>query len=87
MPVLNTGHIAAETANEFDAHGDKVLWCICAPYECGWFISVQSDYDSTELSLPPDLRFLFKWALAKGYDWLRLDCDGDIVASLPLYAW
>ena len=42
MPVLNTGHIAAETANEFDAHGDKVLWCIC---------------------------------------------DGDIVASLPLYAW
>jgi hypothetical protein len=36
---------------------------------------------------PADLFALYHWARRGGFDWIRLDADGDQVAGLLVYDW
>lgn len=35
--------------------------------------------------IPSDLADCFRWAWAEGFEWIRFDSDGDVVASLSVF--
>jgi hypothetical protein len=34
--------------------------------------------------IPPDLANCFRWAWGNGFEWIRFDTDGDVIADLPV---
>lgn len=35
--------------------------------------------------IPTDLAGCFRWAWGNGFEWIRFDIDGDVIASLPTF--
>ncbi|GAB1408616.1 hypothetical protein MASR1M8_25350 [Thermomonas brevis] len=35
--------------------------------------------------IPADLADCIRWAWSEGFEWLRFDLDGDVIASLPVF--
>lgn len=89
VPVISTAHLTQATGVKLTQDGDTNLWTVCAPYEHGWFLYMQSDLTALDSDTPPDLLDLFKWAKTDGrnFDYVRLDCDAGAVEGLPLYNW
>jgi hypothetical protein len=83
IPVLSTGHVSGAT---MESLGNAGVQCTTvATYMQGAFIMVPD----AELCMgaPDDLLAVFDWARKHGYDWVRLDADGDTIEELPSYAW
>jgi hypothetical protein len=36
---------------------------------------------------PSEFSDIFAWARKHGYQWVRIDADGDVVDELPSYDW
>lgn len=90
VPVLSTGHISQTTMKSITTGYIKTL---CNEtdfllYEEGVFISIYEDFDiDKSRCLPEDFKALLAWARSLGYNWVRLDRDGDYVDSLKVYEW
>lgn len=90
MITISTAHIRKETADDLGSTMNTryVGWMQWFSYydkaDYGWFIP--TDYVEFEM-LPKDLADCIRFALRHGCDWLCLDCDGEIVDSLPTYEW
>lgn len=93
MPVISTAHIKQETSAWLT--NQKNRYIVAAKYPEGFFVSILDDmYDlgETELRItypevPTELMNTLLWAHRKGYYWVRLDCDGDIIEELPTFEW
>lgn len=92
--VLATGHVTHATMDLLELGTDSLYggrgWPAMSigSYPHGVFMTVPPLYLEEEYTnLPPDLRAVCDFARAKGCDLLRLDADGDIVDTLPLYQW
>ena len=86
VPVLSTRHITPDLAELLNNLGSSP-----APWdqevigiEGGWLLYVGSN-EATDV--PEVLAPLFAWTASLGYEWLRLDQDGDVIADLPAYDW
>jgi hypothetical protein len=83
IPVIATNHITESTAKDLEKQGDANPWTMCAPYEYGFFYAQDQPVEGT----PQDLAAVMSWARTQGYQWVRLDADGDAVDGLPSYVW
>lgn len=86
VPVLSTGHVTRELAELLNNLGRSP-----APWgqevidiEGGWLLYVGAN-EATDV--PDVLKPLFAWTASLGYEWLRLDQDGGVIAGLPIYDW
>lgn len=41
----------------------------------------RTEYDD----IPSDLADCFRWAWGEGFEWIRFDADGDVIASLSVF--
>lgn len=87
VPVLSTGHISVATRQRFESEGDANPWCHVAGFEYGYFISIPTEWEHAVPPVPADLQALFRWASQRGFAWVRLDSDGEVVAGLPSFSW
>ncbi len=88
MPVISTGHITRSTNDLLTADQLSPSVASCAGYEHGFFLSVPITTTSTkEQPIPDDLAIVWAWARVNGFQWLRLDADGDEVEGLPTHDW
>ena len=80
-------------------HLDKVTWAKLTDdrnvfdlyrivYDRGVFVFA---YDEDTLltqqdfeDIPSDLSNCFRWAWKEGFEWIRFDTDGDVIADLPV---
>lgn len=74
---ISTAHLPSDSAiDEADL--------LAAPYEYGWFLYMESEATGGR---PEWYEAIRQWAKALGYDWIRLDADGNEVEGLPTYQW
>ena len=45
--------------------------------------ALQGDADYEDI--PTDLAECIRWAWSEGFEWLRFDLDGDVIAGLPVF--
>lgn len=83
IPVVSTGHIPAEVREKLDA-SSMPYGLYSASYPDGWFIACGENGDDDE-GLPEPLAAVLQWARKAGYEWVRLDTDGDEIDGLPTY--
>lgn len=100
LPIISTAHLTQEVANVLSTEGNKNPWCICAAWEYGFFVHLD-DLEAREvdgLKIPQCLIDVRDWLRSKNLpcisqgvttraDWVRIDCDADPVADLPVYDW
>jgi len=84
MPVISTCHITAATDRIMQDQGDQNPWTYIAPYSEGAFMYIQSEDMEGQ---PTEFSDIFAWARKHGYQWVRIDADGDVVDQLPSYEW
>lgn len=92
VPVISTGHVSPKTRAWLDHISEEMvldpqrlqtsLLLIVAPYDAGWFMR---SFEGRREMLPVDLAAVLAWAKKKGYDWIRLDADGDYVDGLNVF--
>jgi len=85
VPVITTAHLDAQTAATLTAQGDGAFGMTLAPYQEGFFIWAATE--SVSDNCPECLRAVCAWARRLGFDWVRLDSDGDHVVDLPTFEW
>jgi hypothetical protein len=67
------------------------MWTIIERYRCDfgggrWVVAKvegPGSYDDTF----PSLRGVFAWARERRFDYVRFDCDSDLIEGLPHYDW
>lgn len=86
--VISTGHVTAATARLLDETPSPQWPCVGGCYGTfGWFLCVHEQNGLGADAIPEDLFAAMTWARGEGFDYLLLDCDGDLVDGLPSYAW
>lgn len=93
VPVISTGHITAEDAQQLDhdaasGHPSPVMGALCN--ECGWLLSIDDDLVEIPDQWPgysPQFHHVIKTFHTLGYQYLRLDSEGDTVPGLPEFEW
>ena len=87
-PVINIIHL--DKATRIKLSGDRNVFDLYRfVYERGVFVfacdeatlHMQSDCED----IPAELADCFRWAWGKGFEWIRLDTDGDVIAGLPVF--
>jgi hypothetical protein len=84
LAVISTGHVSKETAELFNStHREK--WPACGgPFNVfGWFMYIDPYADDT----PDDLKIVFTYLDAQGFEYVLFDCDASCVTDLPLFEW
>jgi hypothetical protein len=83
MPCISTAHI---TQSEADALTAGTGWATRISYtnwhDYGFICFVQAQLDA-----PPAFSALMDWARDHGWEFIRLDQDGETVEQLPTYEW
>lgn len=85
MLDMSTGHITKETNDKL--LNDDVNIAYYHKPECGFLISVPEDAEDVEGILPEDLERCLQFARERGFQWINLDCDGEVIKELPVYNW
>lgn len=90
MLTISTAHISRETAATLDFDDDTLAWeCCISIYKkenYGWLIYA-SDAETEDPDMPDDLGACIRLARKNDCEWLCLDCDGEILETLPTYDW
>jgi hypothetical protein len=87
--TISTAHVSKETASRLDDADGFSYECWLSIYnkqDYGWWILVDSaDLEADDM--PDDLAACI--CLARKYDceWLCLDCDAEVLETLPTYDW
>lgn len=80
--VISTKHVTEETMRDPDERLNQNVGCAMP---CSALVSVWAPEDDEYY--PEDVRPIAKWGREHGFDWFRLDSDGDVIAELPTYEW
>lgn len=86
--VLATTHLSIATAALLDswtnghAHEAPI---IVARNARGWFVATRQADAAREFSLPNDLLEAIRLARSRGIGLLHFDCDGPVLAELPVH--
>lgn len=90
-PVISTRHLKQATLEALQANSPQhanEFGFYTMPTDCGAMVYCS---DAGELEgdpeVPEDLRACLAWNLEQGYEWLRFDESGDVIAELPQYDW
>jgi hypothetical protein len=86
VPRISTGHVSKATAEQLDRGDHLNAWTIVAPYEHGWFLYAQPE-DCRGDGTPTELCRIMDWAIRLGFNWIRLDADGDHIDDLESFDW
>lgn len=88
VPVISTGHFTEAAAAELSdtLPGEAFHDAPCMVGSHGGMIYC-ADVENLPESAPQCVRDVLEWGKREGYEWLRLDADGDTIAGLPEYAW
>ncbi len=84
--VLSTAHVPYTTAIYLDRTNCKDWPWAGAKWQHGWFFYV-ADENVGEPAIPPKLYACMEFAREHGFDWVRFDADGPIVADLAAHEW
>lgn len=87
-PVISTGHLAKPVMDTLDAvlPGEDFHGALCMPGTYGAMLHC-ADFENLDPDAPECLRSVLGWGAREGFEWLRLDRDGDVIAGLPEYPW
>jgi hypothetical protein len=92
MLHISTAHIARETAEALGGlkdHTQAPLFDLVTytPWsDYGWIFycgDVEGGFEEEH----PDLAEVLAFACERGFDYIKLDCDADIIDDLPKYQW
>jgi hypothetical protein len=94
MLTMSTAHVDKATIECLELQTDDVPPSYLKG-DYGWFVSVPfATYDGPATvashdpaTCPEDLRGVLAYARARGYRWICLDRDGDLIDTLPQYKW
>lgn len=84
VPVISTAHLTAKNRYDPPIDDDELYGLLAVPLLGGLMVHVGEDY-AHDPDMPEDLVKAAQWAQDLGYEWLRFDCDGDVIADLPIY--
>lgn len=84
IPKISTAHLTRQVRDTLTAMGSNNPWCVCAPWEHGFFMFLE---ELTAPDTPKCLEDICNWLKAHGYSdcWVRLDADADLIPDLPDY--
>lgn len=57
---------------------------VAFPFDYGWFMHVREE-ELNDGTLAADLQEVLNYASRQGYDWIKLDADGERYEQLPFY--
>ncbi len=57
---------------------------VCMPFRYGWFLHVKEE-EQQDGTLADDLQAVLNYASRQGFDWIKLDADGERYDELPFY--
>lgn len=81
---ISTGHVCKETSELLNAGGGEHTWAI--PFEYGWFVDVP-EYDCGREQRPADINTVMDYARKHDCEWIKFDCDGELLSDLPKFDW
>jgi len=89
-PVLSTGHLTQATMERL-LQDNNAFGLYVIAYDSGAFVFC-SDASllhgaADDENAPDDLAACLRWAMDRGYEWIRFDADGSTVAALPTHRW
>lgn len=89
MLTISSGHLTPGTLNilDVDAMGNNFPFLGIFPKsEFGYFVYIdEKAFQQTTDTVPSDLKDVIGFTLRSGCTLLCLDCDGDVIPSLPHY--
>lgn len=87
--VVSTAHLTEKTARTLDGTPATEWPCAGGPYgEYGWFVYAHDENCGVGPdSIPDDLFGVMTWGRKHGFDYILLDCDGDLIEDLPSHDW
>lgn len=88
VPVISTAHITPAVGQELHEllPGEEFYDTPCMGGAHGSMLYC-ADTDNLPEDAPQCLRDVLAWARGEGFDWVRLDADGDSIDGLPEFAW
>ena len=78
---LSTANITGKTAAWLKEEGPSAL--LVAKYDTGFFVWV----DPIAEDIPVDLQYVFAFAGANGFHWVRLDAEASTINELATFDW
>ena len=87
VPVISTAHINASTSETLDAAVRASVLEDVVAMPGGWLVYGYPLGPTEDATTTPDLVRLRAWAGERGYSWIRLDADGDLIPELPTFVW
>ena len=82
--VLSTGHVTKETADSLNGDIEPERgWSPHFQNEYGWIFWADQDLQL----VPEEFEAIFALAKSVGCKWVRFDCDGPRVPTLPFFTW
>ena len=80
---ISTAHIPEHTAKALE--GKSITELAYEPWsDYGWVIWIGADYADEEHK---ELNDIIKYCQEHGIDYLKLDCDADVVEEFPTFEW
>lgn len=80
VPVISTAHMpATNSLRDFSSS-------VCAPYAEGGFLYLPDDPEIGELWTAPILDWV-REHFGEDANWVRFDCDADVIEGLPVFDW
>lgn len=88
--VLSTAHLRCATAEQLTAWArmppsDQPL--AVASTQHGWFLPTGESSAMASVGLPDEIPAILAFGRDQGCGYVLLDCDGDCVATLPVFPW
>ena len=88
VPVISSRHITAQCADWLDEVTGQPNSALCGfKGGYGWIIFVGDDPLDPDCEHVDVLSPVFAWARVRGYEWVRIDADADLLLALPVYDW
>ncbi|WP_298581273.1 hypothetical protein [uncultured Luteimonas sp.] len=87
-PVLSTAHLAAAVSEQLHSTlaGEEFFDTPCMMGSHGAMLYC-SDIENLPEEAPQCMRDGLAWGKHQGFNWVRLNADGDVVAGLPEFIW
>lgn len=87
-PMITTAHLTQDVAQALadTPPGEDFYGAPCMIGSHGGMICTSASLVLSS-DAPESLRRVVAWARREGFDWLRVDADGDQIGELMIYEW
>lgn len=87
-PVISEGHLTEDVHEALmgTLPGEDFNGALCLIGGHGALVRCD-DIDLLSKGAPACLRKSLEWAKGEGFEWVRFDTDGDVIAALELHDW